>query len=71
MSSVYQPKRKNGKRRKGLIPIEHYEGLTKPSGIDTFVHKQTKRQSPIKESKLKKTNVRLNKWDLKKIEKLK
>lgn len=61
----------NGKRRKNLIPIEHYEGLTKLSGIHPFVHKKTKRNTPIKESKLRKTNVRLNKWDMKKIDNLK
>lgn len=61
----------NGKRRKNLIPIEHYEVLTKKSGVDPFVHKNTKWNTPIKESKLRKTNIRLNKWDMKKIDKLK
>ena len=58
---------KNGVRRGNLIPIENYDGLTKPSGIDPYVYKTTKRNSPIREGKLKKTNVRLNKWDLEKI----
>ena len=62
---------KNGKIREHLIPIEHYDGFTKKSGIDPHVYKTTKRNSPIKESKLTKTNTRLNKWDMRKISKLK
>lgn len=61
----------NGKRRKNLIPIEHYEILTKPSGIHPYVYKKNKWGKAIKERKLHKTNVRLNKWDMKKIDKLK
>lgn len=61
----------NGKRRKGLIPIENYNSLTKPSGIDPHVYKKTKYYKPIKENKLIKTNSRLNKWDMKKISHLK
>lgn len=62
---------KTGKIRKNLIPIEHYKGFTKKSGIDPYVYKSTKRNSPIKESKLHKTNIRLNKWDMHKIQHLK
>ena len=58
---------KNGNLRKALIPIEHYEGFTKPSGIHPFVFTRTRWGAPIKENKLKKTNIRLNKWDLKKL----
>ena len=61
----------HGKRRGGLIPIENYNTLTKPSGIDPHVYKRTKYRKPIKESKLIKTNSRLNKWDMKKISHLK
>ena len=43
--------------RSDLIPIESYSVLTKKSGIDPFVHK--------------KTNVRLNKSDMLKIQHLK
>ena len=64
-------KGKNGKRRGGLIPIENYNTLTKPSGIDPHVYKEIKYRKPIKESKLIKTNSRLNKWDMKKISHLK
>ena len=56
-----------GNKRKNLVPIEHYNVLTKPSGIDPYVYKKTKYYKPIKEKKLIKTNARLNKWDLKKI----
>lgn len=48
-----------------------YNTLTKPSGIDPYVHKRTKYRKPIKESKMIKTNSRLNKWDMKKISHLK
>lgn len=60
-----------GKKRSNLIPIEHYDVLYKPSGIDPFVHKVTKHNKPIKETKLTKTKARLNKWDMKKIKHLK
>ena len=61
----------NGNRRKNLIPIEHYSFLSKPSGIDPFVHKKTIYNTSIRESKMRSTNVRLNKWDMKKIKHLK
>jgi hypothetical protein len=48
-----------------------YNSLTKPSGIDPYVHKRTKYRKPIKESKMIKTNSHLNKWDMKKISHLK
>ena len=60
-----------GNKRKNLIPIENYNVLTKPSGIDPYVYKKTKYYKPIKEKKLIKTNARLNKWDLRKIAHLK
>ena len=61
----------NGNRRTNLIPIERYSVLHKESGIDPFVHKKTKYNKPILESKMKKTNVRLNRWDMQKIKHLK
>ena len=61
----------NGNLRTNLIPIEHYSVLDKKSGIDPFVHKKTRYNKPIRESKMRKTNVRLNKWDMKKISHLK
>ena len=60
-----------GNRRDYLIPIEHYEGFTKVSGVDPYVHKKTKWRSDIKARKMVATNVRLNKWDLAKIKHLK
>ena len=61
----------NGNRRKKLIPIEKYSILEKPSGVYTYVYRKTKWNTPIKECKLIKTNVRLNKWDMNKIKHLK
>lgn len=61
----------NGVLRKNLIPIEKYSVLNKKSGIDPFVHKKTKYNKSIREDKMIKTNVRLNKWDMKKISHLK
>ena len=61
----------NGNLRKNLIPIEHYSVLDKKSGIDPYVFIKTKWHSSIKENKMHKTNVRLNKWDMKKIKHLK
>ena len=61
----------NGNRRKNLIPIEKYPNIQKPSGVYTYVYRKTKWNTPIKEKKLVKTNVRLNKWDMNKIKHLK
>ena len=60
-------KDKKGRLRTNLIPIENYACLDRPSGIDPFVHRTTKRNRPILEKKMKKTNSRLNKWDMKEI----
>ncbi len=60
----------NGNKRSKLIPIEKYPAIRKPSGVYTYVYKKTKWNTPIKERKLVKTNTRLNKWDMKKISKL-
>lgn len=60
---------KNGNLRKNVTPIENYSCLTKPSGIDKTIYKQTARKNPITETRLKKTNCRLNKWDIKKLPK--
>lgn len=62
---------KNGNARKNLIPIEKNAVINKPSGVHTYVYKKTKWNIPIKESKLIKTNVRLNKWDMQKLNHLK
>ena len=58
-----------GNRRNGLIPIEKNSVLTKPSGLERKVYTKTARGKPIIEQKLKKTGVRLNKWDMKKLPK--
>lgn len=56
----------NGKR-KNVIPIEKYPDIPKFSGIEKKTFRKTLRGKPIKESLLKKTNTRLNKWDQKKM----
>ena len=68
IKSLYDHK---GNRRRNLIPIEKNALIKKPSGVYTYVYRKTKWNTPIKESKLRKTNVRLNKWDMKKIAHLK
>lgn len=60
-----------GNLRKNLIPIENYNVLDKKSGVDPYVYTKTKWHTPIKENKMKKTDARLNKWDMKKISHLK
>ena len=56
----------NGKQ-KNVIPIEKYPDIPKPSGIEKKTFRKTLRGKPIRESQLKKTNTRLNKWDMKKM----
>lgn len=62
---------KNGNRRKNLIRIGKYKCLTKKSGIHPKVYKKTRFTTNIKESKLHKTNCKLNLYDRFKIRKLK
>jgi len=57
----------SGRRRRGLTPIARYKCFTKPSGLNNRVHKKTSSGKPIKLSFLKKTGIRFNKDDLKKI----
>lgn len=63
ITSLYN---KNGKK-KDVIPIERYPDIPKASGIEKKTFRKTLRGKPIKEKYLKKTNTRLNKWDMKKI----
>lgn len=62
-------KRPDGSIRENLIPIERYPCLTKDSGVDPIVYKKTGRGNNIEVSKMKKTDTRLNKWDMKKVKK--
>lgn len=57
---------KNGKR-KDVIAIEKYPDIRKPSGVEKKTFRKTLRGKPIQDKYLKKTNTRLNKWDMKKI----
>ena len=68
IKSLYDDK---GNKRKKLIPIEKNALIKKPSGVYTYVYRKTKWNTPIKEKRLVKTNVRLNKWDMNKIKHLK
>ena len=54
-------------RRKDVIPIEKYPDIPKPSGIEKKTFRKTFFGNPIRESQLKKTKTRLNKWDMKKM----
>lgn len=56
----------NGKRR-NLIPIEKYPDIPKSSGIEKRTFRRKLNGKAIRESDLKKTNTRLNKWDIKKM----
>ncbi len=60
-------KDKDGKVREKLIPIENYPCLTKPSGVEPYLKKQTVRGSKFNVNKMKPTTSRLNKWDMKKV----
>lgn len=60
-------KNPDGTIREKLIPIERYPCLTKDSGVDPKVYKETSRGKNIEVSKMKKTNTRLNKWDMRKV----
>lgn len=64
ISSLYD---KNGNKKDRLIPIEKYADIPKYSGVENKTFHKTLRNKPIKEKYLKKTNTRLNKWDMKKI----
>lgn len=57
----------NNGKQKNVIPIEKYPDITKASGIENKTFRKTLRGKPIQEKFLKKTNTRLNKWDMSKI----
>ena len=63
ITSLYD---KNGKQ-KNVIPIEKYPDIRKHSGVEKKTFRKTLRGKPIQEKYLKKTNTRLNKWDMNKI----
>lgn len=67
ITSLYD---KSGKR-KDVIPIEKYSDISKASGVEKKTFRKTLRGKPIQEKYLKKTNTRLNKWDMQKIIKTK
>lgn len=53
--------------KKDVIPIEKYPDIPKPSGVEKKTFRKTLSGKPIQEKYLKKTNTRLNKWDMNKI----
>ena len=57
---------KNGNKR-DLIPIEKYPDIPYFSGIEKRTFRKTSTGKPIKESFLKRTKTRLNKWDQKRM----
>lgn len=63
ITSLYD---KNGKK-KDVIPIERYPDIPKPSGVEKKTFRKTLKGKPIQEKFLKKTNTRLNKWDMNRI----
>ena len=58
---------KDGTFRSNLIPIEKYPDIPKLSGVENKTFRTTLRGKPIKESLLRKTKTRLNKWDMNRI----
>lgn len=44
-----------------------YFYIRKPSGVENKTYRKTLSGKPIVEEKLRKTNTRLNKWDMNKI----
>ena len=57
----------NGNRKQGLIPIEKYSDIPKPSGVEVKTFRKTINNKPIEEKYLIKTSTRLNKWDMTRI----
>ena len=64
ISTLYD---KNGNRKKGLVSIEKYSDIPKPSGVEVKTFRKTVNGKPIQEKYLTKTKTRLNKWDMARI----
>ena len=64
ISTLYD---KSGKKKAGIITIEKYSNIPKPSGVEVKTFHKTKSGKPIEEKYLVKTKTRLNKWDMKRI----
>ena len=60
-----------GRNAKRGIPIEIYPDIPLPSVAEDKVFRKTINGKPIKEKYLKRTKTRLNKWDMKKVLKIK
>ncbi len=58
---------KNGKKREKLIPIEKYPDIQRESGVENKTFRKTISGKFIDEKYLRKTNTRLNKWDMEKV----
>ena len=64
ISSLYDEK---GKHRKNLVPIEKYRDIPKQSGVEMKTFRKTVIGRPIEEKYMRKTDTRLNKWDMERI----
>ena len=64
ISSLYDNK---GEKKERLIPIEKYPDIKKPSGVENKTFRKTMSGKPVQEKYLRKTNTRLNKWDMDRI----
>ena len=64
ITSLYD---RNGNIKQNVIPIEKYFDIPKDSGVEMRTFRKTKNNQPIRESCLRKTKTRLNKWDMRNI----
>lgn len=60
---------KNGNKKNNLIPIERYPDISKHSGVENKTFRKTRDGKAIQEKFLRKTNTRLNKWDMERVRK--
>lgn len=61
ISSLYD---KNGNKKARLIPIEKYADIPKYSGVERKTFRKSVNGKPLQEKYFRKTQTRLNKWDM-------
>lgn len=64
ISSLYD---KNGNKKTRLIPIEKYADIPKYSGVEYKTFRKSVNGKPLQEKYFRKTQTRLNKWDMHRI----
>lgn len=64
ISSLYDER---GRKRENLIPIEKYPDIPKISGVERKTIRKTVSGKPLQEKYMRKTQTRLNKWDMARI----